>query len=340
MISYQLFTQTAVYSVVYFFSSLWTPLADLLTPNLHIVIFIHTFAWIFVLSSVIPSVIVGRERSVFLQFVLCLTIALVAVSIEEILTLAIGVNPISQMQNLFTWFQNPLVAGIYLSAPYLFMFYLDFRSRKKRQTSEEEIKAPEMEYSEQRLDTVLPIEATQTEQEADDTETKSEDSATDQIRQGKKTRRINFLHGTAILCFLLALLTYLFDITLSLSILTMPYKLIFPAVLMILAVFLLILGRQFAEVQRQEVMTISRYATDGEEKLEEREVGFEPSEVETVSARTEEQALERSETSSKELMEQSESLVEIQIVDLCGEVPPKIEKYDVRRPKDVIDSQC
>lgn len=341
IISYQLFTQTAVYSVVNFLSNLWMPLANLLASNLHMIVFIHTFAWIFVLSSVIPSAIIGRERSIFLQFVLCLTVALVAVSIEDILTLVIGVNPASQMQNLFVWFRNPLIAGIYLSAPYLFMLFLDLRSRRKKQMSEEgKIGVPEMEYSEQSIDTMLPIKSAQGESRAGNTATKGRESETDQVPQTERTRRVNFLHGTSIICFLLALFTFLSSNTLPLSTLTIPYKLIYPAVLTILAIILLVLGFEFSKIQRQEIMPITRQATEREEEIEGQETYFEPSAVEPVKASLERQTLEHSETSSKEILEQPESLVEVQIADLYQEIPIKMEKYDVRHPKEVIDSQC
>ena len=94
-------------------------------------VFIHAFAWIFVLSSVIPSVILGKGRGVLVQFFLCLTLVLVATLIEDALTIMIERQPIYQLENLSTWLQNPILAGVYLSVPYLFMLYLDIRSKKK-----------------------------------------------------------------------------------------------------------------------------------------------------------------------------------------------------------------
>ena len=92
-------------------------------------VFIHAFAWIFVLSSVIPSVILGKGRSVLVQFFLCLTLVLVATLVED--ALKVMMEPIYQLGSVLTWLRNPILAGVYLSVPYLFMLYLDIRSRKK-----------------------------------------------------------------------------------------------------------------------------------------------------------------------------------------------------------------
>ena len=136
IISYQVFTLTAVYSIVRFFSGVWPSVGAFIIPRISMVTFIHAFAWIFVLSSVIPVIILGKTRSVLLQFFLCLTVTLVAVSIEDILTHLMGTAPAAQMQSLSMWFQNPLVAGLYLSVPYVLMLYLDLRTRKKKPEQE------------------------------------------------------------------------------------------------------------------------------------------------------------------------------------------------------------
>lgn len=131
IVSYQLFTQTAVYSVVGFLDGFWVSANQLLIPRIDTIVFIHAFAWIFVLSSVIPSIILGKGRSVLLQFFLCLTLALVATSVEDILVVMIGNSPVIQMEALSALFQNPIPAGLYLSVPYVFMLYLDIHARRK-----------------------------------------------------------------------------------------------------------------------------------------------------------------------------------------------------------------
>jgi len=131
IISYQFFTQTAVNSIVTSLSTFWPSLGSWLISRIGMVVFIHAFAWVFVLSSVIPSVILGKGRSVLVQFLLCLTLVLVAMLVEDALTLVMGSQPIYQLGSLMTWLRNPALAGAYLSAPYLFMLYLDIRSKRK-----------------------------------------------------------------------------------------------------------------------------------------------------------------------------------------------------------------
>ena len=131
IVSYQLFTQTAVDSVVIFIDTLWPSVGSWLASRIDMVVFIHAFAWIFVLSSVIPSVILGKGRGVLVQFFLCLTIVFVAFLVEDTLTAMMGRQPIYQLGNLLMWLQNPILAGAYLSVPYLFMLYLDVRSKRK-----------------------------------------------------------------------------------------------------------------------------------------------------------------------------------------------------------------
>jgi len=131
IISYQFFTQTAVNSVSTSLNAFWPSLGGWLNTRIDMVVFIHAFAWIFVLSSVIPSVILGKGRSVLVQFFLCLTLVLVATLVEDALKLMMERQPIYQLGSVSTWLQNPILAGAYLSIPYLFMLYLDIRSKKK-----------------------------------------------------------------------------------------------------------------------------------------------------------------------------------------------------------------
>ncbi|MCK4223292.1 hypothetical protein KAX01_03255 [Candidatus Bathyarchaeota archaeon] len=137
IVSYQLFTQTAVYSVVSFLDSFWGSASQLLIPRIATIVFIHAFAWIFVLSSVIPSILLGKSRSVLLQFFLCLTLTLVATSVEGMLMFMMGNSPVIQVEALSPLFQNPILAGIYLSVPYILMLYLDIHSRRSGKTEAE-----------------------------------------------------------------------------------------------------------------------------------------------------------------------------------------------------------
>jgi hypothetical protein len=137
IITYQLFTETAVYSFTDYLSNALPSIGALLNTRIDTVVFIHAFAWIFVLASVVPSIILGKGRSILLQFFLCLTLTFVALEMEEILTVTIGGVFSFVRMNSVMWFQNPAISCLYLSAPYVFMAYLDVRARREKRKEEE-----------------------------------------------------------------------------------------------------------------------------------------------------------------------------------------------------------
>jgi hypothetical protein len=136
MVSYQLFTQTAVVTFTSYASLLWPSLGAWLSSRMDIIVFIYAFAWIFVLSSVIPSVILGKERSVLIQFFVCLTLAFVAFAIQDALT-NYGGGLSDQLFSLAKVFDNPVLATGYLLMPYLLMLILDIRSRRRQKKKKE-----------------------------------------------------------------------------------------------------------------------------------------------------------------------------------------------------------
>ncbi len=128
-VSYQLFTDTAVRAVA---SSInvWSPAAGAwITSNVETIVFVYAFTWIFVLSSVIPSVILGKERGVLAQYIVVLALTLIAFYMADILQAFVGIQ-ISDILNTAALLTNPILAVFYLSVPYLFMIGLDTRSRR------------------------------------------------------------------------------------------------------------------------------------------------------------------------------------------------------------------
>ena len=100
-----------------------------LASRLDMIVFIHSFAWIFLLSSVIPSLLLGKKRGVLAQFGVCLTLAFLAFVVQDALA---GLNgTLDQILGLAPLFQNPLLAAIYLSLPYLLMLGFDIRGKRK-----------------------------------------------------------------------------------------------------------------------------------------------------------------------------------------------------------------
>ncbi len=247
IISYQLLTQTAVYAAVNFVYSALPSVGGALFSRIDIIVFIHAFAWIFVLSSVIPSVILGKGRSVLLQFAICLTLTLVAFSLEAVLTDLFGTTPNNQLRALSSWFQNPLVAGLYLSVPYLLMLYIDIRSRRARKDEHEESAI----VAEQVVDREKPVP--ECKRVASKIEA-SQANETDELvlksggHQGAKTR---YLYSCGVLCFFLALLTLWLDRFIFSAGLTSVSKLLYTSLFLSSGSLLILLGYYTADDSRQ-----------------------------------------------------------------------------------------
>jgi hypothetical protein len=131
MTSYQLFTETTVKSVTNYIIIYLPTVGTWMADKLDMIVFIHSFAWIFLLSSVIPALLLGKQRGVLVQFGLCLTLALLAFIIQDALAGLDGA--LDQILGLASLFQNPFLAAAYLSIPYLLMIGFDIRSKRKKE---------------------------------------------------------------------------------------------------------------------------------------------------------------------------------------------------------------
>ena len=136
MISYQLFTQTAVTTVVTVVNTLLPSVGFWLSSRIDIVIFVYSFAWVFVLSSAIPGVILGKERGVLVQFFVCLTLTFLALITVDILE-SYGAASLNQLLGLSFIFNNLVIASLYLALPYILMIALDIRSRNNNKKKED-----------------------------------------------------------------------------------------------------------------------------------------------------------------------------------------------------------
>jgi hypothetical protein len=132
MISYQLFTQTAVTTVVGLVDWFWPTISGWLMSQLDIIVFVFAFTWAFVLSSVIPSVILGSNRSVLIQFLVVLTLTFIPFVLQKGVLVIFEGKTVAQILNLAPTFTNPAFALGYLFAPYGLMLALDLRARKTR----------------------------------------------------------------------------------------------------------------------------------------------------------------------------------------------------------------
>jgi hypothetical protein len=132
MTSYQLFTQTTVESVTRYINVFLPSIGAWMALRIDIIVFVHSFAWIFLLSSAIPSLILGKGRGVLIQFGVCLTLAFLAFIVQDIL-MSNNSETFNQIMGIAQVFQNPLLASAYLSVPYFIMLGFDLRGKRKSQ---------------------------------------------------------------------------------------------------------------------------------------------------------------------------------------------------------------
>jgi len=150
MTSYQLFTETTVESVTRYITIFLPTIGSWMALRLDMIVFIHSFAWIFLLSSAIPSLILGKGRGVLVQFSVCLTLAFLAFVVQDVVTDQTS-GTFNQILGIAQLFQNPLLATAYLSIPYLLMVGFDIRGKRKI----ENVKAVERETNDYPEDTFL-----------------------------------------------------------------------------------------------------------------------------------------------------------------------------------------
>lgn len=145
MVSYQMFTHASMSTIIDSINSIVPSLGSWLLSKIELVNFIHNFAWIFVISSLIPSILLGKERNVTVHFIFCLIFTLISTWIKDYafeLNFGSSSNPITAASTLF---QNLPVAIIYLCTPYIVMIALDIHANNlKARRKEEMIKSIEM----------------------------------------------------------------------------------------------------------------------------------------------------------------------------------------------------
>jgi len=106
-----------------------------LMPRIDRIEFMYSFAWIWVMTSLIPSLILKR-RSALLQFVVVLVLTFLAVEFGNILSFAFGGEFVEQIFGVTVWLGNPLLATLYLLSPFLVILSVDFYERRKKKLKE------------------------------------------------------------------------------------------------------------------------------------------------------------------------------------------------------------
>ncbi len=150
MLSYQIFTQTAVTTVVDSLVVYLPFLGSWLSYHLDTVVFVYAFAWVFVLSSIIPGLLLGKERSVFVQFIVVLSLTLLGFVLIDVFNNVYGFdlsNPDVLLANPYMYlFSNIFFAVFYLALPYILMVGIDYNARRKRKSQRDHVKQITDEY--------------------------------------------------------------------------------------------------------------------------------------------------------------------------------------------------
>ena len=127
IVSYQIFTQSALTTVTLSLGGSVPALASWINSEATVTVFICSFAWMFVLSALISIVMFGKERRLTIQFLVSLALTLTGSALLGLFHL-IGLdlsNPSVLSQPFTILFGNVFFAFFYLALPFLFMVAVD-----------------------------------------------------------------------------------------------------------------------------------------------------------------------------------------------------------------------
>ena len=130
MITYQLYTEIAVKTVMGEIMVLWPQLGNVLSTSVDLLVFVLAFSWVFMLSSVIPSLILGKDGSTLVQFFVVLALTSSTLIIQDIVVMYTGMD-VNRIFSLTEFLMNPFDAASYLVLPYIVMFMVDLFSKKR-----------------------------------------------------------------------------------------------------------------------------------------------------------------------------------------------------------------
>ncbi len=127
IVSYQIFTQSALSTVTLSLGGSVPALASWINSEANVTVFICSFAWMFVLSALISIVMFGKERRLTIQFLVSLALTLTGSALLGLFHL-VGLdlsNPSVLSQPFTILFGNVFFAFFYLALPFLFMVAVD-----------------------------------------------------------------------------------------------------------------------------------------------------------------------------------------------------------------------
>lgn len=134
MLTYQIFTKTAFTTVASSLKGVAPYLASTLNSNIGLAVFICSFAWMFVLSTVISNLIFGKQRRIFIQFLIGLALTFTASALFDAAKW-LGwdlSNPKTLLANRYAQiFNSALFSALFLSLPFVFMIAMDLQAMLK-----------------------------------------------------------------------------------------------------------------------------------------------------------------------------------------------------------------
>jgi hypothetical protein len=132
MVSYQIFTRTALITLASSFEGSAPSVASLISSNAGTTSFVCSFAWMFVLSALISIIMFGKERRLTIQFLITLALTLISSALLGLLS-TVGLelaNPNFLTKSGDLLFGNVFFAFFYLALPFIFMVAVDLKWMK------------------------------------------------------------------------------------------------------------------------------------------------------------------------------------------------------------------
>jgi len=136
MVSYQIFTKTALITVASSLGGSVPFVAAWINSETDLAVFIFGFAWMFLLSAFMSTLMFGKERRLFIQFLVSLALTLTGSALLALVKAA-GVdlsNPGMFASAFAVLFGNAFFAVFYLALPFIFMMAIDLRALQKRKS--------------------------------------------------------------------------------------------------------------------------------------------------------------------------------------------------------------
>ena len=133
MVSYQIFTQPALITVSTSLGGSVPLVASWMNSGMPLAVFVFSFAWMFVLSSIISKLMFGKERRITIQFLVILALTLMGSFLLGMLSeVGLDISNPSFFSSPFTQlFGNVFFAVFYLALPFIVMLVLDLRNMRK-----------------------------------------------------------------------------------------------------------------------------------------------------------------------------------------------------------------